>query len=328
MTMARKPLHSTQEAEMASEGRNDETAAERVVRDIEAHENRVAERLLGQVYATLRESFSALEARIAETRQMQAHAATRVVEDKVGAMLGRHTDTLLQATKDASSTVQGHINTSVTTLTHGLDAKTERLLQAAKDASGAVQDHINTSVTTLKQGFDTKTDTLLQATKDASSTVQGHIDTSVATLKQGLDTKLDAQLSTVDQRVKETETAMAEHVDQNMVALIPQLRDMLNTTEVSVIAKILSLIDARLKAIEARLSGYSGPEQEREEKEERERLAKVKKDQAAELTKIALAADTEAKSAPENVKLEYEYLASRANELAAQATREAEELLA
>lgn len=249
---------------MARAGGNDEAAADRVVHDIETHENRVAEKLFGQVYATLTESLSALETRIAETGQMQAHAVARVVDDKIGAMLGRHTDMLLQATRDAVSTVMGDV----------------------------------------KNGF--------------------------ATFKHELGANLDTQFGAMDAEIKNSTTVLTGHVDQKIDALIPQLRDMLNTTEVSVLAKILGLIDARLKSIEARLAGYSGPEQEQQEAAESKRLAKIKTDQAAEFTQIADTADDEATkaAADPSVQAEYEYLASRARELAAQATREAAELLA
>jgi hypothetical protein len=349
MTMARTPAHSTQEAEMAKPPvRNDETTAERVVRDIEGHEDRVAERLLGQMYAVLQESLTATEARIVETGQIQSYAAAKAVEDKVGAMLGRHAETLMQATSDAVFRLTERFNAGLianqqavgdmldqhtATTTHRIDNSAANTVSKLSEGTNtgfaanqkAVNDMLDKHTATTTQQID-------NSAADTVSKLSEGINTGFAANQKAVNDMLDKHTATTAQQIDKSATALSGHFDQQIDALIPQLRDMLNTTEVSVLAKLLGLIDARLKAIEARLAGYAGPEQAAEEKAAAKRLADAKLAQAAELTQIADAAEKEAKNAANtadrHVEAEYEYLATRAKELAEQAQREAAELLA
>jgi hypothetical protein len=233
---------------------NPETPAERITRNVEVHEDRVAERQLGLFAALLKEQ----DLRIAETHQMQTHAAVTLLEERIGGMVRQYTDATKQAMTDATATIT--------------DAFTAKFEAYHKDVCDMVE-------------------------KYAKDTAQ---------------------------QIKDSKTDVIKSVED----MEPRISTMLTTTEVSVLARLLLLIDGRLKAIEMQLAGYASPEQEREAAVARRRLANEKDAEYAQMTKLAGSATTaaEAPDTDQRNKAEYEYLAARATELARQAQQEAAEL--
>ena len=284
----------------------DRTTPERVVRRVEAHENRVAERQLGLVSAMLREQ----EARIAEITQMQVQAAATLIEEK----MVRHTETIVAALADAA----GSVTASTTAALSG--------------ARAGIESHVSDKIVAMAADINKQS---AQASDDVKASFDkraGVTDAKFVEGTQGIKDYMTTQLTANLKQFSDTVTQSAQTTNDKISETPAIIAKMLNTMEVSVLARLLGLIDTRLKAIEAQIGGYAGPEQAAQDLSQWKTIAAKVLTEATELVQIAGAAVAEvSKTTDPKTADEYRFLAthsyqlalSRANEVAGIATREA-----
>ncbi|HTW70787.1 MAG TPA: hypothetical protein VME47_12930 [Acetobacteraceae bacterium] len=280
---------------MAKDPGGNDKAAESIVHRVESHNDRVAAEQLDWFSGML----GGLEERIARTTQMQVNAAATQIEDK----LSRHMDTVMAVVRDAGERVTGTMHTALSTTRAVLETHIDgRISAAASD----INDSTSKQTTAASQQIQ---DTI---EKRATGT-----DDKIAAAALDIKEYSGKAIAAASQQIQGSIEKWATGTDGKITELPATLAKMLNTMEVSVLARLLGLIDARLKTIEARLSGYAGPEQETEALAQWKPIADKSLGEATELAQIADTAAAEAPKAKDRrSKDEYILLAGQSYELA------------